>query len=87
MIGHINRTSNTQQQNRMKKFVVTALIGLSALTLFTGCLGIQIGGGSSSKSQTATVGQQLTDLQHAKDAGAITDAEYQAQKAKILGNK
>jgi hypothetical protein len=37
--------------------------------------------------QTPTVGQQLIDLQKAKDAGAITDAEYQAQKAKLLENK
>ena len=35
--------------------------------------------------QNPTVGQQLIDLQKAKDAGAITDAEYQAQKAKLLG--
>jgi|SRR6185295_2836181 len=34
-----------------------------------------------------TIGQQLIDLQKAKDAGAITDAEYQTQKAKLLGNK
>lgn len=34
-----------------------------------------------------TLGQQLVDLQKAKDAGAITDAEFQAEKAKLLGNK
>jgi len=34
-----------------------------------------------------TLGQQLVDLQKAKDAGVITDAEYQAQKAKLLENK
>jgi len=39
--------------------------------------------------QTAapTLGQQLIDLQKAKDAGVISDAEYQAQKARLLGNK
>jgi len=31
-----------------------------------------------------TLGQQLIDLQKAKDAGAITDTEYQAQKANLL---
>lgn len=38
---------------------------------------------------TPTIGQQLMDLKKAKDSGAITDAEYQAEKAKILstGNK
>ncbi len=34
-----------------------------------------------------TTGQQLIDLQKAKDAGAITDSEYQAQKAKLLHSK
>ena len=34
-----------------------------------------------------TLGQQLIDLQKAKETGAITDAEYQAQKAKILNEK
>ncbi|MGA2541266.1 MAG: SHOCT domain-containing protein [Verrucomicrobiota bacterium] len=37
--------------------------------------------------KSPTIGQQLIDLQKAKDAGAITDAEYQTQKAKLLGNK
>jgi hypothetical protein len=29
----------------------------------------------------------LIDLRKAKDAGIITDAEYEAQKAKLLGHK
>lgn len=60
------------------------MIGLSALTLFSGCLGLNIGGGSTNRPQAVTVGQQLLDLQKAKDAGAITDTEYQTQKAKLL---
>jgi hypothetical protein len=71
----------------MKKLLIAAFVGLSAMTLLTGCLNLQLGGGTTSKPQSATIGQQLIDLQHAKDAGVITDAEYQAQKAKILGNK
>ena len=68
----------------MKKLFLPAIIGLVAMTLFSGCLGLNIGGGSTTKPQTATVGQQLVDLQKAKDAGAITDAEFQAQKTKLL---
>ena len=30
--------------------------------------------------------QQLIDLQKAKETGAITDAEYQTQKARLLDN-
>lgn len=71
----------------MKKLIVPILVGLSTMTLLTGCIGLSIGGGTTSKPETATVGQQLVDLQKAKDTGAITDSEYQAQKAKILNEK
>jgi hypothetical protein len=71
----------------MKKLLIPLVIGISALAFLTGCLDLQIGGGSSSKAPNPTVGQQLIDLQKAKDSGAITDTEYQTQKAKLLGNK
>jgi len=44
-------------------------------------------GDAKSKDQCPSLGQQLIDLQKAKAVGAITDAEYEAQKAKLLGNK
>ena len=34
-----------------------------------------------------TLGQQLIDLQKARDSGAITEAEYESQKAKLLESK
>jgi len=71
----------------MKKLIILILVGVSALTLLSGCIGLSIGGGTTSKPGTATVGQQLIDLQKAKETGAITDAEYQAQKTKILNEK
>jgi hypothetical protein len=71
----------------MKKLFVPVLVGLTAMTLLTGCIGVSLGGGSTTHTQAPTVGQQLIDLQKAKDAGIITDAEYQAQKAKLLANK
>jgi len=71
----------------MKKLLIPMLVGLSAMTLLTGCLNLQLGGGTRSEAQSPTIGQQLIDLQKAKDSGAITDTEYQAQKAKLLGNQ
>jgi PBP1b-binding outer membrane lipoprotein LpoB len=73
----------------MKKSLISASMALTAMLLLTGCLGLQLGGGSKSEAQyqNPTVGQQLIDLQRAKDAGAISAEEYQAQKAKLLGNK
>ena len=76
--------SNTQTNQLMKKLLVPVVIGLSALTLLSGCLDLKLGGGTTTRPQTATIGQQLLDLQKAKDSGAISDAEYQAQKAKLL---
>lgn len=60
------------------------MIGFSALTLLSGCLDLQLGGGTTTRPQSPTVGQQLIDLQKAKDAGALNDSEYQAQKARLL---
>jgi hypothetical protein len=71
----------------MKKLILPALIGLTSTTLLTGCLNLQLGGGTTTKPQNATIGQQLMDLQTAKNTAAITEAEYQAQKAKILEQK
>ncbi len=71
----------------MKKIFIPALIGLSAMTLLTGCLALDIGGGATTRPQSPTIGQQLIDLQRAKDSGAINETEYQAQKSKVLGNK
>jgi hypothetical protein len=34
-----------------------------------------------------TIGQQLIDLKKARDTGAITEAEYEAEKAKLLNEK
>lgn len=62
------------------------MISLSAAVLLTGCIGLQFGGGDKkSEVQGTTVGQQLTDLKIARDNGAINEAEYQTQKAKVLG--
>jgi Short C-terminal domain len=73
----------------MKKIFMTASMALTAMWLLTGCLDLSLGGGSKSEAQyqNPTVGQQLIDLQRAKDAGAISAEQYEAQKAKLLGNK
>jgi Short C-terminal domain len=48
---------------------------------------LQVGGGDKKETPRPTLGQQLTDLKTARDAGAITDAEYEMQKAKLLHGK
>jgi hypothetical protein len=68
----------------MKHPLVLTTIVLAATVLFTGCLAFQVGGGDKKEWQKPTVGQQLIDLKAAKDTGAISDSEYQTQKAKLL---
>lgn len=71
----------------MKTFLTSIILGCSVVVLFTGCIGLQIGGGDKHDVQKASLGQQLIDLKHAKDMGVITDAEYQAQKDRLLNEK
>jgi hypothetical protein len=71
----------------MKKLFVPMAAALSALLLLTGCLALQVGGGDKKEERRATIGRQMIDLKAARDSGAITEAEYEAQKAKVLGEK
>jgi hypothetical protein len=71
----------------MKKLLVPLAVCIFATTLLTGCLSLEFGSGSVTRNQHPTVGQQLIDLQKAKDSGAINEAEYQTEKAKILEGK
>ena len=71
----------------MKKLFIPTAVALSAMLLLTGCLVLKVGGGDKKEERKASVGQQLIDLKTAKDAGAITDADYETQKAKLLGGK
>jgi hypothetical protein len=86
-MGGIQHIKRNPEYKSMKKLFVPALIGLAVTTLLTGCLNLQLGGGSTTKPQSPTVGQQLIDLQRAKEVGAINDAEYQQQKARLLGKQ
>lgn len=40
--------------------------------------------GNRQPERAGTLGQELIDLQKAKEANAITEAEYQQQRAKLL---
>ena len=66
----------------MKKvgyFLLAPALALSVL-MTAGC-----GGSSTSvQAQTTTMGQELTDLKKAYDAGVITEKEYEKSKSRIL---
>ena len=42
------------------------------------------GGGAKTEVSTKTLGQELTDLQQAYEAGAITESEYEKSKKSLL---
>lgn len=56
------------------------------MTLLVGCE-THLGGGTTNKVEQPTLGQQLIDLYRAKEAGAISEQEYEAQKARLLNHK
>ena len=69
----------------MKKMIGPASMALATVVFLSGCVAAI--GNRDAQHGGGTVGQQLVDLKKAKDAGAITDEEFQAQKAKLLGPK
>ena len=70
----------------MKKLIAPTSLALAGTLCLSGCVAA-IGNRDAQRPGTATLGQELIDLQKAKDAGAITEAEYQTQKARLLENK
>ena len=73
----------------MKQRILAGILGLAAAGLLTGCIGLTFGGGGPKHQETSiettpTLGKQLMDLKQARDRGAITEQEYEFQKAKLL---
>jgi hypothetical protein len=60
------------------------ILGLLSALLVVSSSGCVIALGNSGTDKKATTGQELVDLQKAKDAGAINEEDYQAQKKAIL---
>jgi hypothetical protein len=68
-----------------KSSALAAVLAVLCLASLPGCVAA-IGNREPPRS-SATLGQQLIDLQKAKDAGALTEFEYQTQRAKFLAQK
>jgi hypothetical protein len=68
----------------MRRFIISAVLSLCAALALSGCIGLSLGGGTKTVQDKPTLGQQLVDLQKAKECGAITEAEFNAQKQKLL---
>jgi len=73
-------------KNSLRKWMVLALISGTVACLSSGCAW-SIGDGKEHTVNTRTVptrGQELIDLKKARDQGAISEDEYQAQRKRIM---
>ena len=66
--------------------ILSMTCAIVTMLLASGCVAA-IGNRDAQRSRGTTLGQELVDLQKAKDSGAITQDEYQTQKAKLLGSR
>lgn len=71
----------------MKKAITAGALALCLMLLTSGCLSISIGDGSRSSGEKPTTADQLNDLKRARDDGAITQEQYDTQRAKLLQGK
>lgn len=67
------------------KSSILSLLALASLLTLSGCIAAI--GNETPPASNATLGQQLIDLQKARDTGVITEAEYQTQRARFLDKK
>jgi hypothetical protein len=67
----------------MKKTLSRSVLlgALPLLVLLGGCIDI---GAHTQARLNPTIGQQLIDLQKARDSGALSEPEYENQRAKLL---
>ena len=72
-------------KNSLRKWMVLALIIGTAGSLLSGCAW-SIGDGKEHtvNRMVPTRGQELIDLKKARDQGALTEDEYQAQRKRIM---
>jgi len=71
-------------KNRWSRTVAVAVAVAALAGMLSGCAWSVGGEHQGGKSVHPTRGQELIDLQHARDQGAISEPEYQIQKQRIL---
>jgi putative oligomerization/nucleic acid binding protein len=75
-----------KKEHTLKKRLIPTMLALSVMLLCGGCM-LDLGGSSKTEVHNPTLGQQLMDLQKARDSGAISPADYDAKKAELLSKK
>ena len=70
---------------KQRTLFLVALLAVASPLLLGGCA-VDFATHATTPPQP-TVGQQLIDLQKARDAGALSESEYQAQREKFLARR
>lgn len=74
-----------------RKIITPSVISISAVLLLSGCIFAPSGDDGPydrrARMVEPTLGQELLDLERARDAGVITQAEFDRAKARILDER
>lgn len=68
----------------MKLHLILLPAALAATLLASGCA---VGVGNTDGDRRPTTGQELLDLQKARDSGALSPEEFEAQRQRILNRR
>jgi hypothetical protein len=69
----------------MNRPIIFTALACAALLSLSGCVAAI--GNRDAHHGNGTLGQQLIDLQRARQAGALSEGEYQTQKARLLNTR
>jgi len=82
--GNLNFERRTEMKQKLLRTVALISVCGTLVSVMTGCIA-SIGGGKDRVTNVPpTRGQELMDLQKARDKGAITPEEYENQRKLIL---
>jgi uncharacterized protein YceK len=74
-------------QATLCRLALALMLTLAVAIFLPGCGGIHGGSTAETDVHSTTVGQELLDLEKARQAGVISDKDYEKQKKKILDRK
>jgi hypothetical protein len=82
------RVENKGELQRMgKRRIFSGFGSLFLAAVLSGCLSFGGGDETTLHTKTTTLGQELQDLQNARDKGIISENEYKEQREKLLRGK
>ena len=84
LIPRRNSESPVGRETLQKKRHLSIVYSFLLTAVISGCLYIGGGDESHQSTTTTTLGQELQDLEAARDKGIISESEYQEQRTRLL---